>query len=137
MVRKLREFIGIAVVGGLACVGLGEAAEFSRPSQLVCDERQQVRDFGAPEGCTEAPGPHPRSARVATLTASASSTAALTTRLFAFDAYYADEVAAPVDQRCPPFSLVAPSTSAPVSSVALYVPVFVVEPGKWPPQQLR
>jgi hypothetical protein len=137
MIRKLQESIGVVVVGGLACVGLSEAAEFSRPSQPVCDERPQVSDFGPPEGCTDVPGPHPRSGRVATLTVSASSTA--TIPLFAFDVYYADEAAAPVDQRSPPFSLIAPSTSAPVNSVTLYthVPVFVVEPGKWPPRQVR
>jgi hypothetical protein len=75
---------------------------------------------------------------VAALTVSASSTAALTSPLFAFDAFYADEAAAPIHQRSLPFSLIAPSTSAPVNSVTLctHAPVFVVEPGKWPPRQV-
>jgi hypothetical protein len=139
MTRKLHECIGAVAVGGLACVGLGEAAEFSRPSQLVCDERSQVRDFGPREGCTHVPGPHPRSARVAALTVSTSSIATLTSPLFVFDAYHADEAAASADQRPPSFSVIAPSTSPAVNRVSLYMhgPVFIVEPGKWPPRQVR
>jgi hypothetical protein len=45
------------VVACLACVGVGEAFEFSRPAQPIC-ERTSLRDLGPPEGCTHASGPH-------------------------------------------------------------------------------
>jgi len=85
------------------------------------------------------PGTHPRSARVAMLTNAGSTATLMSAPLLVVDTHYPDEAAAPVDQRSPPLSLVAPSTSAPVNSITLYstCPVLVVEPGKWPPRQIN
>jgi hypothetical protein len=46
----LRKVQGIGVVfGGLACVGLGEAAEFSRPSQPVCMNGHRLETLVRPK----------------------------------------------------------------------------------------
>jgi hypothetical protein len=47
----------IIVFACFACVGAGEAFEFSRPAQPIC-KGTSLRDLGPPEGCDHGPGPH-------------------------------------------------------------------------------
>jgi hypothetical protein len=51
--------LGLGVGLCLCAVGVGEVAEFKRPATPVCDKPPHVRDFGPPENCHHAPGPHP------------------------------------------------------------------------------
>jgi hypothetical protein len=81
----MRKYIFVTGIGvGLFAIAAAEGTSFAQPSQPACEWQPPYRDFGAPPGCGNEPGQHPRGTVVTSL-ATASSTAAMTSAIVVYD----------------------------------------------------